>query len=468
MSVTHSDCIIYLRTLPDASVDSCVTDPPYELGFMGKKWDNSGIAYSVEMWREVLRVLKPGGHLLAFGGTRTHHRMVCAIEDAGFEIRDEMQWLYGSGFPKSLDISKKLDQMAGAERERGAARGKIGMNKTRVEQGYRKNEVAQSYESGPAVTVEAQQWDGWGTALKPACEPICVARKPLEGTVATNVLKHGTGGINVDGGRIGTNDKLGGGAEKETTADQKGNKGWTRPWMEDKDARDDHASRVRENVAKAEQLGRWPANVMLTHANGCVCAGTKRVKGITGGTGNHDGSVYGARSKQGESVKDYADADGMETVEAWQCVDGCPVKLLDEQSGELTSGAAGIKNKSAAGSQGHALGKESRPAGTSWVAHTDTGGASRFFYTAKASRSEREAFNTHATVKPLALMRYLVRLVTPPGGIVLDMFAGSGTTLVAARQESFRFLGCDADEKHVQIARDRLGLELAFEPISSP
>jgi len=194
-----------LKGLADSSVDSCVCDPPYELGFMGKAWDSTGIAYDVGLWSEVLRVLKPGGHLLAFGGTRTHHRMVCAIEDAGFEIRDEIQWLYGSGFPKSLDVSKAIDKAACAEREvvgKVAGMGKQNPKWNGTAQGRAENSFKSEYDATTPATVAAKQWQGWGTALKPACEPICVARKPLGGTVAANVLAHGTGAINVDGCRV--------------------------------------------------------------------------------------------------------------------------------------------------------------------------------------------------------------------------------------------------------------------------
>ena len=448
-TMTHSDCIAYLRTLPDASVDSCVTDPPYELGFMGKKWDSSGIAYSVELWREVLRVLKPGAHLLAFGGSRTHHRMVCAIEDAGFEIRDEMQWLYGSGFPKSLDVSKAIDKAAGAEREVvGTKLGRPGMSKDGSNQRNGFDAAFGGDASGAMptditapATAAAAQWDGWGTALKPACEPICVARKPLEGTVAANTLKHGTGGINVDGCRIkaadGDYDHPG-----DTSPSSTGVCFGAMPNKETQ--RPPHAQ------------GRWPSNCLLSHAEGCVCTGTKRVKGSDAGMTRTTAEGWGM-AKERRNVK-HADADGLETVEAWQCVEGCPVRLLDAQSGESKS-TTGVRDPN--GTMGYHGGASGLPGIVS--GHSDTGGASRFFYTAKASKSDREHFNTHATVKPLALMRYLVRLVTPPGGVVLDMFAGSGTTLVAARQEGFRFLGCDADEGHVRIAQDRLALELPFE-----
>jgi site-specific DNA-methyltransferase (adenine-specific) len=189
-----------LPKLPDNSVDSIVTDPPYELGFMGKSWDSTGIAYSVALWRECLRVLKPGGHLLAFSGSRTYHRMTVAIEDAGFEIRDQMMWVYGSGFPKSHNISKALDKDAGVVRKIiGKEKGAGSTNTNSV--GNFNNE----YDKTEPETDAAKQWDGWGTALKPAHEPICLARKSLEGTVADNVLKWGVGGINIDGCRVANN-----------------------------------------------------------------------------------------------------------------------------------------------------------------------------------------------------------------------------------------------------------------------
>jgi len=208
--IYNMDCLEGMKLLDDNSVDSIVTDPPYELGFMGKKWDSTGIAYSVELWKECLRVLKPGGHLLAFGGTRTYHRMACAIEDAGFEIRDQMQWIYGSGFPKSHNISKAIDKKFGAKRE--VIKTVKGMGKQNPEwngtaKGRKENYYKPEYQLTAPATPEAKQWDGWGTALKPAHEPIVVARKPIsEKTIAENVLKWGTGGLNIDGCRIGTED----------------------------------------------------------------------------------------------------------------------------------------------------------------------------------------------------------------------------------------------------------------------
>ncbi len=413
MTLLKGNCLETLKTLETASVDSIVTDPPYELGFMGKSWDSTGIAYNVELWRECLRVLKPGGHLLAFGGSRTYHRMAAAIEDSGFEIRDQIQWIYGSGFPKSLDVSKSIDKGTGENLKRQlrftewmrstgitakqideatetqmgshytthptqpaiatadlfdklrhllpevpeeierlvAERTGIEWNayKNREVVGFQKrgNSVNTDFMSGgnditAPATPEAVKWEGWGTALKPAHEPIVVARKPLISTVAANVLTHGTGALNIDGCRVGCG--------KE---------------------------------------GRWPANVI------------------------HDGS---------DDV----------------------VALFPDRK------------------------------------------AARFFYCAKASKSERNAglahlvkgdspgllkmrqdgsldgnataprANIHPTVKPLALMRYLVRLVTPPNGIVLDPFLGSGTTAVAATLEGFEWVGCEMTEDYWPIIKARV------------
>ncbi len=236
------DCRDRLKELPDNSIDSIVTDPPYELGFMGKSWDASGVAYDVSVWRECLRVLKPGGHLLSFGGSRTYHRMACAIEDAGFQIRDQIMWVYGSGFPKSLNIGKALDKVAGAERE---VIGKIRNNQPGgtsafAEGGvgsYQKGDTTERDIVGGPVTPEAEVWNGWGTALKPAHEPIVLARKPLDGTVANNVLKHGVGGLNIDGCRVG-NEVL-----PEQTAGQA-----------------QIGTFERTNMVTPERTGRFPAN----------------------------------------------------------------------------------------------------------------------------------------------------------------------------------------------------------------
>jgi len=362
--ILKGNCLDTLKTLPDCSIDSIVTDPPYELGFMGKSWDASGIAYNVEMWRECLRVLKPGGHLLAFSGSRTYHRMTVAIEDAGFEIRDQIMWLYGSGFPKSLDVSKAIDKAAGAEREVVGQRQGRGNEASGAGHEYRIKAGLMDI-TAPA-TPEAQRWQGWGTALKPAHEPICVARKPLTGTVASNVLEWGTGALNIDGSRVGT----------ELLPAQKAGQAKIGTFE-------------RTEMITPEREGRWPANVI------------------------HDGS--------------------------------------DEV-------LAGFPND-----------------------------AGRFFYCAKASKSERNAglegmpeqmltgrdegqdamqvpyktrskvtANIHPTVKPIALMRYLVKLVTPLGGTVLDPFLGSGSTAVAAILEGFDWVGCEMTEDYWPIIEARV------------
>jgi hypothetical protein len=210
VELLHGDCVELMRAMPENSVDSIVTDPPYELSFMGKAWDGAGIAYSLVMWGEAFRVLKPGGHLLAFGGTRTYHRMACAIEDAGFEIRDSIHWVYGSGFPKSLNVGKAIDKAAGAEREVVGKRTHIGypdgdgVAHLSNAKGHFGQTIERRHDITAPATAEAARWEGWGTALKPAHEPVVVARKPLSGTVAGNVLVWGTGGLNIDGCRVGT------------------------------------------------------------------------------------------------------------------------------------------------------------------------------------------------------------------------------------------------------------------------
>jgi len=409
-TILHGNNLDILPTLPDNSVDSIVTDPPYELGFMGKKWDSSGIAYSVELWTECLRVLKPGGHLLSFGGTRTFHRVAVAIEDAGFEIRDNMAWLYGSGFPKSLDVSKAIDKVAGAERE--VVGQKVSSN-ARTSEGWAGGQI--DVDVTAPSTPEAQQWEGWGTALKPAHEPIIVARKPLIGTVAHNVLTHGTGALNIDGSRIGTTDNLNGGAYATQGTE-----------------REDGWGMQRGQAGEYEQpKGRWPANIILDeHTAG----------------------------------------------------------LLDGQSGVSTSQTAKIPIPDMRGGKfGSAYGSRDFD---SIRGHNDSGGASRFFYVAKASKRDRnegleglptrrasalgydiglgeagegmfkdrnpQKQNFHPTVKPTALMEYLVKLVTPPNGTVLDPFTGSGSTGKAAILNGFDFIGIEMTEDYLPIIKRRL------------
>ncbi len=364
-------------------------------GFMGKGWDGSKIAFDVSAWREVYRILKPGSYLLAFGATRTFHRLVCAIEDAGFEIRDTLCWLYSSGMPKSLNVSKAIDKAAGAERPVVGTRVLTGnaAQSTKEKGGtYASNTSSKGcsriVDVTAAATPEAEQWDGFGTNLKPALELICVARKPLEGSVAENVLKHGAGALNIDacridtGGeerRIGSNPAMRGGAFGAGTYE--------------------HGTTTTRSTTE----GRWPANV---------------------------------------------------------CLDETAAELLDAQSGVLVSG------KMLAGTERAGIGYQGGK-GCPVAADTpgDSGGASRFFYVSKASREEREAglksqgetrANQHPCVKPLALIRWLLRLAVPPKGRVLDPFCGSGTTLYAAVAEGFDGLGIEREQAYVELSRARL------------
>lgn len=662
------DCVKQMMRMDTNSVDCVVCDPPYGLEFMGKEFDKLGEGPKQQEWHrrwaeQALRVLKPGGHLLAFGGTRTYHRLVCALEDAGFEIRDQLAWMYGSGFPKSLDISKAIDKEAGAEREVVGYRSPFPPDHPRPNKNFtRMAEVRKAKSNQPGsngnnltadgipitapATPAAEKWQGWGTALKPAHEPICMARKPLRGTVARNVLKHGTGGINVDGCRVETlaesfvdnrPDKIQQNAYgKYGTADYDGSKGRfpsnvilthhpecekrgvkkvkgvgggdttppyasDRTWsvsqtngqkrkgfadedgmetVEDWDCHPDCPVRildeqsgitkssdsVRHNnefksVAKGRDLphetqghsdaggasrffktieadpdlkpehepicmarkplegtvaknvlehgtgglnidgcrvgttdktrrnntgkdgdrtdwrygkdpfltgsdqGRWPANVILTHHPECKYVGIKRVKGDKNTLRNRNtkSNPYHLTSDEFDNntpiaPSGYADKDGLETIEDWECHPECPVRILNEQSGELTSG----------GGQKQLGGDKVNPSG--WVEKNrtpggdyqkDTGGASRFFYCAKASKAERnmgvrEKTNTHPTVKPIALMQYLIKLVCPTHGVVLDPFCGSGTTIIAAMREKMNAVGIEQDEEYAAIARARV------------
>ena len=355
-----------LPTLPENSVDSIVTDPPYELGFMGKKWDNSGIAYSVELWTQCLRVLKPGGHLLSFGGTRTWHRVAVAIEDSGFEVRDSIAWLYGSGFPKSLDVSKAIDKAAGVERE------VIG---TRIANDIRGNKYNDStakmvYSDTIPATPEAKQWEGWGTALKPAFEPIVVARKPLIGTVAENVLTHGTGALNIDGSRIGTEQIEAGRSNRQAKVGYEG--GW------------------KETIDKGFSQGRWPANVILDEYSAELL------------DEQSDASRFFYVAKASKRDRN----EGLEDLD--------PQRHSDRENAE---GVGGDNPR---------------------------------------NRTNEAKQNFHPTVKPTDLMRYLIKMVTPPGGVVLDPFTGSGSTGKAAILEGFRFIGCELTQDYIPIIQGRL------------
>jgi site-specific DNA-methyltransferase (adenine-specific) len=410
-----------LPTLPDNSVDSIVCDPPYELGFMGKTWDNSGIAYSVELWQECLRVLKPGGHLLAFGGTRTWHRLAVAVEDAGFEIRDSIAWLYGSGFPKSHNISKAIDKAAGVERE---VIGQTIASPKGISQAEVRTETAAGAYGGESkliditapATDDAKKWDGWGTALKPAHEPIVVARKPLIGTVAENVLTYGTGGLNIDATRIGYQNET-----DRASATPQG-KVAQHIWFE---------GEGKEPPRNDTTQGRFPANLIL---------------------------------------------------------DETTAELLDQQSGVSKSLSHNRPHSSKWGFGVNVDNSADYDYESGRSGYSDFGGASRFFYVAKANKKDRNEGleelpevrhsdrnltdgvggdnprnrtnqakqNFHPTVKPTALMQYLIRLVTPENGVVLDPFCGSGSTGKAAILENKNFIGIEMTNDYLPIIIGRL------------
>jgi len=444
--VHQSDCLEFMKEMEENSVDTIITDPPYGLEFMGKEWDKLGatldetkkdgkddmffsgkrIRYgksvkSMQGWHynwavEALRVAKPGATLLCFGGTRTWHRMACAIEDAGWEIRDTIAWMYGSGFPKSLNIGKAIDKKAGKERK------VIGRNPNSRENCDKSNTL---YESGTVgktdiITKGNSEWEGYGTSLKPAFEPIILAMKKNDGTYANNALKHGVAGLNIDGGRIGyqsEKDKKEGQSSRKSKTSNKNDYTFHKGGLEGMDRSD-----------RSEVKGRFPANVILDEEAG---------------------------------------------------------KMLDEQSGVLKSGDLLPGHKRGDGTGNSFMGGGGIIKGKYGG---DKGGASRFFYCAKSSKAERNAglegfekkidcdrnpkldsanvpmnrsnnpkVNSHPTIKPLSLMRYLCNLTkTPTGGIILDPFAGSGSTLIAAKQVGRDYIGIEKDEEYCKIAEARI------------
>jgi DNA modification methylase len=405
------DCLDVIRAMPDASVDSCVTDPPYALvsivkrfgsataapaksegasgvykrasaGFMGKQWDTGERAFSVEFWQEVYRVLKPGGHVLAFAGTRTYHRLACAIEDVGFEVRDQIGWAFGSGFPKSHNVAKGVDRIMGAEPvvlSEGATVRRIRPGADQHKDGSWEKLEGRTYTHTvtAAGSDEARAWQGWGTALKPAWEPICVARKPIEGTVAANVLKHGVGALNIDGCRVNPGEMVPGGGNG--VAHRGGIMG-------------QQIADGRERV-EPHTLGRWPANIVHDGSDEVVGAFPETSSGVPT-AGDRNGGVYGEFAAR-----------------------------------SLTNHGA------------------------------SSGSAARFFYSAKADANDRLG-SKHPTVKPVDLMQWLVRLVTPKGGLVLDPFAGTGTTGEAAFREGCRAILIEREAEYVADIERRMGLVL--------
>lgn len=427
----NGDCLDILPLLDAESFDSCVTDPPYGLSFMNKHWDHD--VPSVEIWREVFRVLKPGAHLLAFFGTRTYHRGVCAIEDAGFEIRDQVQWLYGSGFPKSHNVSKAIDKHFGAEREvvatvkhrdirNGHGRGVgDGLNASEREGDVQYLEHAIT----TPATAAAAQWEGWGTALKPAHEPIVVARKPLIGTVAENALRYGVGGLNIDGCRVGLS---------EGDDPRLGGKG---TWGTANMAKNVYEGGYAGERVGSSELGRWPANV--------IHDGSDEVLEVFPDAKGQQGAVKGTEpSRTGD--------DGTNCYGIFKGRVPAPVRIeLDKSAARFFYCAKASKADRNDGLEQFverpSAASEFRPNHTEKAATGDDGNPYGRWKPLK---------NNHPTVKPTDLMRYLCRLVTPSGGHVLDPFAGSGSTGRAAVLEGFQFTGIEMDERFVEIAEARI------------
>lgn len=432
VQLCHGDALAVLRELANESASAVMTDPPYGLseigtgkvvtaltawlagdrehvpdgrGFMGRRWDR--FVPPPAVWDECLRVLKPGGHMLVFAGTRTVDLMGLSIRLAGFEIRDTIQWMYGTGFPKSLDVGKAIDKEAGVERKVVGTHYRHGGGSAMSESMSGPLGTASELPLTAPATDAARRWNGWGTALKPGHEPIILARKPLTGTVAANVLEHETGGLNVDGCRVVASGRphiRNNGGTKLDACYGSGKNGST-------------------NLGTTD-IGRWPPNLVLSHS-----------------------ALVDPES--GEILGD-ACADG--------CVEGCVVAELDQQSGDrpvarTPSQAVGSVSIYRPGQGGY---QRQGPL------HQDSGGASRFYpifrYQAKAPRSERPVIDgkSHSTVKPLGLLQWLVRLITPPGGLVLDCFAGSGTTGQAARNEGFPAILIDNDLDSIRWSLQRL------------
>jgi len=393
--IIQGDCLEKLKDIPDNYIDAIVTDPPYGIGFMGKKWDSTGIAYNVELWKECLRILKPGGHILAFGGTRTYHRMASAIEDAGFEVRDMIEWVYSTGFPKSLNIGKAIDKKLGAERNRI----KFAQSNTWREKEGRMDRQATIPDNNP-VTPEAKQWNGWGTALKPAHEPICMARKPLaEKTVAENVLKYGTGGINIDESRVETD-----GTPRKGGATTNGNLGW-KPSKEiytqgrfPANLIHDNSEEVRECFPESKSAGKYKEDKLNTFKpDKAMFALGYQTNAYAGDSGNASrffkSIIYQAKASKSERNM------------------GCENMDIPEYRWNNAGVCQQIKGRKG---------------------------------------------NFHPTVKPLKLMEYLVKLVSRENATVLDPFAGSGSTLIACKNLNRNYIGIEIDPEYIKIIKARL------------
>lgn len=489
-----------LKKLPDNSIDSIVTDPPYGLNFMGKKWDYD--VPSIELWKECFRVLKHGGHLLSFGGTRTYHRLVVNIEDAGFEIRDCIQWLYGSGFPKSTDVSKRIDKEAGAERD---VIGKSNRHNSKEFGGEKYGEFKGGIPNITAPSTDsAKQWQGWGTALKPANEPICVARKPLEKglTVAENVLKYGTGALNIDGSRV-NNSKW---DDEENLCNSCADNVKNKTKHTAQASKESIAIKSAELTLKENQTGHQD---ILKMDIGCS------EEMLTENINTSLSTSISGKIKTDQNQKDLSyttstktkKTTDLKTCSLCQCqitsstigangrwpsnliLDEVAAELLDEHVKGRMPAPAGNKNKTRIGHGSNIKFNSSIEdvEASRFQLGGDPQTASRFFYVAKASKSERNKGlegmplvesgikndsgrgfsesdphkkilnqNFHPTVKPTKLMQYLIKLVTPPNGTVLDPFMGSGSTGVAAKELGFNFVGCELSPEYFEIAQKRI------------
>ena len=503
----HGNMLDMLDVIDLNSIDSIVTDPPYELNFMGKGWDNAGVSFQKETWKKCFDVLKPGGYLLAFGGSRTYHRIACAIEDAGFEIRDTIMWLYGSGFPKGINIANgvegkltigsanKKDQKQ-LDGEKGIIQ--LGYNKNNAEDGWRPNNY-----NGQETTVkvnytteEAKRWQGWNTALKPSYEPIIVARKPFDGTLIDNVLKYGVGGINIDECRVPLSDnepdnRVG----TESVMHTDGEKMWY--------GENGYAGK---DVKVYKDNGRYPANTILTYDDTDyeeVCGGFPITKSVGGSMTMPDLRDVGKKSKESIGI-DKLSFGQVSNAERKETSYTAP---SDEGSAARYFYNAQKSNRDRElGTYGYCFDQGKRDSKPMAPGYDDSGSASRYFYCAKASKRDRDegldAFadsyigfsnqakaelrrgnidfsgnednplhhinsiktrkNTHPTVKPCALMQYLVRLVTPKGGTILDPFNGSGSTGKATmyenkdRNANYKYIGIELTDDYLPIARARI------------
>ena len=480
----NGDSMIELDNLEENSIGSIVSDPPYLIDFMNKSWDTAdNIAGSPDFWKKCFRALKPGGYAAVFGHSRTHHHIMNALEGAGFELKDTLTWLYGQGFPKSHNISKAIDKKLGADRK------VIGKGKHTNIHSFGKPHTYSGTDTKPDITTagsdEAEKWEGYGTALKPAVEFIVLAQKPREGTYANNCMKHGVGGLNINDCRIGYNGEVPnvGGRAKHGRGDGYGYK-------------------AMGDAIEPNTEGRFPANLVLSHSEGCVKVGDNQPiyvpnnknkvwgKGMGGGAwdetkgrfpanlvlSHSDGCVKVGEADDSFAVND-KDKGSFETPssmlfmnknfkhkeatiirDVYDCVDDCPVRLLDEQAPKTGSLYKAKRKKDTSGGSGDSWTNGGNKKGEDNGLYDGLGGASRFFYCAKVSRKERNngIENDHPTLKPVALMRWLVKLITPPKETVLDPFMGAGSTGGACVLEGRDFYGIEMDERYFKIACARI------------